>query len=113
PGFDKSFRKFDQELLTKQKLQDVPLDDELFSKELNGVRLDEETIQCRREPRGPMRGVPPALEGIKIDNRWVVLYSKYDIGCALERHTANDCIGYDHDSALRIAGAAVLYLMTP
>jgi hypothetical protein len=43
----------------------------------------------------------------------VLLYSKYDIGCALERHQALDCPGYHPDSAFRIAGAAVLYALRP
>ena len=48
-----------------------------------------------------MQSVPPMLEGIKIDNRWVVLYSKYDIGCALERHRSSDCLGYDTGQRLQ------------
>lgn len=111
PTFDKDFRKFVKALFPEHKLQEVPLDDPLFGKELNGVKLDEQTIQCRRELGGPMRNLAPLLEGIKIDNRWVVLYSKYDIGCALERHKASDCLGYEPESAKRIAGAAVLYLL--
>ena len=116
PAFDKSFRKFIADLFPMHKLEEVPLDDVLFSKELNGVKLDEQNIKCRLKGTGPneatlLRNVPPMLEGIKIDNRWVVLYSKYDIGCALERHRSSDCIGYDTDSTLKIGGAAVLYLL--
>jgi hypothetical protein len=55
----------------------------------------------------------PFLEGIKVDGRWVVIYSKYDLGCALEHNTSSDCVGYDHDSALRIATAAVRYNARP
>jgi len=55
--------------------------------------------------------VAPYLEGIKIDGRWAVIYSKYDIGCALEKHQSSDCLGHDHASALRLASAAVLYAM--
>jgi hypothetical protein len=115
-AFDKSFRKFAAELFPSRKLEDIPLDDILFSEKLNGVKLDENTIKCRTkaaggEEAGLMRKMPPMLEGIKIDNRWVVIYSKYDIGCALERHRSSDCLGYDTDSAFKIAGAAVLYLL--
>ena len=49
------------------------------------------------------------LEGIKVDGRWVVIYSKYDVGCAIEGHKAADCLGHDKESALRIASAVVLY----
>ncbi len=111
PAFDKSFRKFAADLYPKHKLQEVPPNDDLFGKDLNGVALDERNIKYRSKAREPMRSGLPFLEGIKIDNRWVVLYSKYDIGCALERHKSSDCVGYDTDSAERIAGAAVLYLL--
>jgi hypothetical protein len=57
--------------------------------------------------------MPPALEGIKLNNRWVVLYSKYDIGCALEGHQSSDCLGYTPESAKKLAGAAVLYTLRP
>jgi hypothetical protein len=55
--------------------------------------------------------VAPQLEGIKIGNRWAVIYSKYDIGCALEKHQSSDCLGHDYESAVKLAGAAVLYAL--
>ena len=55
--------------------------------------------------------VPPALEGVRIGNRWVIIYSKYDIGCALERHQSSDCLGHDYASAIRLGTAAVRYAL--
>ena len=60
-----------------------------------------------------MLAMEPVLEGIKIDGRWVVLFSRYDIGCALERHTSPDCVAYDPDSAMLIATAVVRYNVRP
>jgi Domain of unknown function (DUF4159) len=111
--FDAAFRAFVKELFPKEKLVPIPAGDELFGKELNGQALTEETIRCRRERGAEFRPSAPALEGIKINDRWVVIYSKYDIGCALERHQSSDCLGYDHDSALKIGSAAVLYSLRP
>lgn len=112
-AFDKAFRKFVKQLLPKHELKPIPANDELFSKELNGTALTEQIIRCRRQ-RGEMhRNVPPEFEGIKINDRWAVVYSKYDLGCALERHKSSDCLGYDFDSAWRLAGAAVLYTLRP
>jgi hypothetical protein len=42
-----------------------------------------------------------------------VIYSKLDIGCALERHSGPDCQGYDHESAARIAANVVIYSTLP
>ena len=55
----------------------------------------------------------PQLEGVKLNGHWAVIYSKYDIGCALERHQGLDCKGYSHESALRIAANIVIYSTLP
>ncbi len=56
-----------------------------------------------------MRLYPAHLEGIQVDGRWVIIYSKYDVGCAIEGHKSADCLGYDKESALKIGAAVVLY----
>jgi hypothetical protein len=115
PAFDEAFRKFMDVLWAEDKLKLEPIqpDDELFGKALNGVAIQQ--VRCRRRlPDGKvteLRNVPPALEGVKLNGRWVVIYSRYDIGCALENHKSTDCVGHDHDSALRLARAAVLYAL--
>jgi hypothetical protein len=112
-SFDKGFRSFVETLLPGSKLERVPLTDALFSKELSGEALTEQTIRARTQVGQPLVNMPPYLEGIKHEGRWVVLYSKYDIGCALEKHQSPDCRGYDHASAQRIARAAILYVLNP
>jgi hypothetical protein len=113
-AFDSSFRAFMAKLFPDKRLEPIPLDDVLFSQELNGQAIN--TVRCRREkadgsPEAQMREVPPLLEGIKINNRWVVIYSKYDLGCALEKHKSSDCLGHDFDSAVRLGSAVVLYAL--
>ena len=77
-----------------------------------GAKYGRGFAMCRRENGGPMRNIVPYLEGVKINDRWVLLYSKYDIGCALEKHQSTDCLGHDHASALLLAKAAVLYALS-
>lgn len=116
--FDQAFRKFVARLFpTEQlKLEPIPLTDELYSRELNGEPI--RSVKCRRERAGgggadpEYRLVPPALEGIKYKNRWVVIYSRYDLGCALQHHASTDCLGHDYDSAVRLGRAALLYALT-
>jgi hypothetical protein len=119
-AFDQSFRDA-MEKMWGQKL--VPIlpksgsdgkDDPLFQVAAQaGIHI--KTVKCRREktdgsgPEQEMQTYPVMLEGIKIDGRWVVVYSKYDIGCAIEGHKSADCLGHDKESALRIASAVVLY----
>jgi hypothetical protein len=114
-AFDRHFRAFVEALFGDEKLslEPVPVDDKLFSKELNGEAI---RLVNRRVPkaggRPEMRALPPALEGVKYKGRWVILYSKVDIGCALEKHSSTSCISHDHDSALKLGRAAVLYALT-
>jgi hypothetical protein len=108
--FDKSFRQFIDELFDKKaKLEPIPQDDELFSKKLNGEALTEKNIRCRRQAGKGYANVAPQLEGVKFEGRWVVIYSKYDLGCALEHGNTPDCLGHDYDSAVKLGRAAVLY----
>ena len=55
----------------------------------------------------------PQLEGVKINGHWAIIYSKLDLGCALERHSGMDCKGYSYESAVRIAGNIVIYATLP
>jgi hypothetical protein len=122
--FDKAFRQFMdalwQEDNTKRKeddqlkLRPIPSNDELYSADLNGTAI--QTVRCRREGPGgrvdpEYRTFEPALEGIKYNGRWVVIYSRYDIGCALENRQASNCLGHDHASALLLGKAALLYAL--
>jgi hypothetical protein len=116
--FDRSFREA-MEKMWGQKLVLIP--DKVGDKEEPLYKIAREAginlknVKCRREkpggsgPEQEMQVYPVHLEGIKVDGRWVVVYSKYDIGCAIEGHKAADCLGHDKESALRIASAVVLY----
>jgi hypothetical protein len=112
--FDASFRAFIKQLYPDHNLEVIPPNDELYGKELNGEAIT--TVRCRRDVAegsagSGYRSVEPFLEGIKVNGRWVVIYSKYDLGCALERHQSSDCLGHDFDSAARIGAAVVLYAL--
>lgn len=111
-SFDEAFREFARKLFPEQKLETIPADDFLYSEKLNGEPISR--LRCRTakrdgSPETNFQEVPPMLEGIKIDGRWVVIYSRYDIGCALEKNKSSDCKGYDPDSAMKLATAALLY----
>ena len=114
PEFDKAFRKFAEKMFPQNKLELIPVDDALYSAKLNRTAI--QSVK-RREKAGTAQAgndagfedLPPALEGVKLNGRWVLIYSKYDLGCALEGHKSTDCLGHTPDSARRLAAAAVLY----
>jgi hypothetical protein len=104
PAFDAAFRKFVAELLPGNPLVPIPRDDELFTRKVHFDLAHEQFSKAA----GGQRDCPQ-LEGVKRNGRWALIYSEYDIGCALERHQGIDCKGYSHESALRIATNIVMY----
>ena len=120
-AFDKSFRALVEALWPKEKHPLVPIElkpnqaaNELYSSEVNGKVI--QSVKYRREekdgsPSKDFQEGPPRLEGVKINGRWVVIYSRYDIGCALEKHQSTNCLGHDYDSAVKLAKAVVLYAL--
>jgi len=113
-SFDTAFREFAKKLYPDKKLEVIPADDSLYSEKLNGEAITR--LRCRTEkadgtPEATFKDVPPMLEGIQVDGRWVVIYSRYDIGCALEKNKSSACKGYDPDSAMKLATAALLYAL--
>ncbi len=107
-AFDASFRRFVSELLPTSPLVPIPRDDELYSIK---VGTDLSKVQYTKGAGG---GIDfPQLEGVRINGHWAIIYSKYDIGCALERHTGIECKGYTYESAVKIAGNIVIYSTLP
>jgi hypothetical protein len=53
--------------------------------------------------------VEPFLEGIQVNNRFVIVYSKFDISCAMDRQAAVACSGYLHEDAVKIAVNVLVY----
>src|SRR5262249_10878224 len=108
-AFDTAFREMVGRLFPDKSLEAIPLADELYNKDLGGNAIT--TVRCRTTVPGDFRELAPHLEGIKLGNRWAIIYSKYDIGCALEKHQSTDCLGHDQTSALKLGSAVVLYAL--
>jgi hypothetical protein len=107
-AFDAAFRRFVAELLPDHKLEPIPRTDELYHLE-GGFDLHD----CQYTKAAGGRKDFPQLEGVKINGHWAIIYSKLDLGCALERHSGIDCKGYAFESAVRIAGNIVMYSTFP
>jgi hypothetical protein len=93
----------------------IPTDASLLTAEYGGTDLSR---VAKREPvrktDGPGWNIlekhgPAQLDGILIDKRWGVIFSPFDLSCALEKHVAPDCLGYTPQDATRIAINVILY----
>jgi hypothetical protein len=108
PAFDAAFRRFLAALLPRNPLVPIPHDDDLYTRK---VGFDLSDVQYSEAAGG--RRDYPLLEGVKLNGHWAVIYSKFDLGCALEHHQGLDCKGYTHEGALRVAANIVIYSTLP
>ncbi|MCA9064415.1 MAG: DUF4159 domain-containing protein, partial [Planctomycetaceae bacterium] len=113
--FDAGFRQLMKEMFPMTPLKQIPVDHELFSESI-GENIRE--VTRRRQVPGQDASMrvreelgPPILEGIEIDGRIAVIYSRYDISCALEHQASLSCDGYIEEDAAKIAINVVLYAM--
>jgi len=114
--FDRSFRELAAALYPDKPLTRIPITHELYSTKIGN---DLRTVRRRGADQTAGRGViastvitgEPALEGIEIDGRYVVIYSKHDISCALERQSAIACEGYVSEDATKLAVNIIQYFM--
>jgi hypothetical protein len=102
-------------IFPESPLAPIPPDDELFTDRFGGASL--KTVKRREAGRRNAAGgiesvtreVSPELEGVRIDDRYGVVFSPYDLSCALERHEAIECPGYSREDAARIGINVILY----
>ncbi|MFO0979621.1 MAG: DUF4159 domain-containing protein [Planctomycetaceae bacterium] len=114
--FDRSFRDLIRQLYPDQQLKEIPADHEMFTatvgheiKEVTRRRLvpgEKNAAMSVRMEKGP-----PLFEGIEVDGRYAVIYSKYDLSCALEHQASLSCDGYVEEDAAKLAVNVVLYAM--
>jgi len=117
--FAKAFRRELVAVLPDASLQRIPASDPLFSTATGGFDLRKVD---RRDPveqganqplRTRVRQVEPELEGILIEGRWAVIFSPYDISCALEQHESLECRGYTRKDAARLGLNVLMYSLNP
>ena len=84
----------------------IPPEHDLFT-----TRVGYDLSKVKLGPAMENREGSPILEGVEIDGRYVIIYSKLDLGCALQRQQSRDCKGYTHESAVQIATNIALYAL--
>jgi hypothetical protein len=104
------------QLVPESPLAPVPVTHELFGEQVgHDVRRVKRRTIDTANPAAPLsttvRDVEPLIEAVELDGRLAVLYSKYDISCALERQATLSCEGYLPEDAVKLATNLVLYAM--
>ena len=115
PQFAEAFRKEMKLIFPEQTLARIPVNHPLFRPGLGG---DDITTVSRRQPEAAREGEPlkaavrqvePYLEGIQFGDRYAVIFSPYDVSCALESHESLECEGYIRADAARIGLNVLVY----
>jgi hypothetical protein len=115
--FTAAFRRELAEVLPNHPIERIPPDDPLFTTAFGGYDIrqvtlrDPETASGAKPTAARLRQTEPQLEGIRIGDRWAVIFSPYDISCALEDHEAFGCRGYTRQDAARIGLNLLLYAL--
>jgi hypothetical protein len=114
-SFTSAFRRELQMVLPEDSLRAIPSVEPLFTPTYGGFDIRRVTL---RDPRAAgddrplatrLREVDPQLEGVQLDGRWAVIFSPYDISCALEQHESVECRGYTREDAARIGLNVLMY----
>ena len=118
PQFDSSFREFVATAFPDKPLKRIPADHPLFHQPAgfgHEIKSAKRRVMSGNEQQGTVDSIirdgEPYLEGIEIDGRLAVIYSKYDISCALERQASVGCSGYLFEDALKLGINVVMYAM--
>jgi hypothetical protein len=107
-AFDAAFRRELAKVLPENRLQRLPGDHPLYHCH-NDITQVEYTPRVR-EDYGPFD--TPELEGISIDGRLAVIYSKFDLGNGWEQFPHAYSYGVKDDYALQIGTNILVYAVT-
>lgn len=107
-NFDMAFRRELAKVFPDQQLTKIPLDHPVYH-----CHYDVQTVDYTprvREDFGPFDS--PELEGITIDGRLAVIYSKFDLGNGWEQFPHAYSYGLRDESALKLGTNVIVYAMT-
>jgi hypothetical protein len=107
-AFDAAFRREIAKTLPGSKLERLPADHPLYHAHYDVKRVD--YTPRVREDFGQMEA--PELEGITLDGRLAVLYSRFDLGNGWEQFPHPYSYGLKDQSALQIGTNAIVYAIT-
>jgi len=107
-SFDMAFRREIAKVFPNAKLEKLPADHALYH-----CHYDVKTVEYTprvREDFGPFE--TPELEGVIVDNRLAVVYSKFDLGNGWEQFPHAYSYGLKEESALQIGTNMLVYAVT-
>jgi hypothetical protein len=117
PQFAESFHREMEAVFPGKKFARIPPEHPLFTNAFRGFDIPKVTLRDPQQRAGedPLRAtlnqVSPVLEGLMIDDRIAVIFSPFDLSCALESGASLDCKGYTKEDAGRLAINVMLFAL--
>jgi len=108
-GFDRAFREQMKIVMPAQPLKPIPLDNPLF-KMPNEVKLCGITPALTAQVG--KNAMPPRLEGIEVNGRYVVVYSPIGMAGGWEMSQSPYAFGYNEQSSLLLGQNILMYGIT-
>ncbi|MFK7768938.1 MAG: DUF4159 domain-containing protein [Mariniblastus sp.] len=109
--FTESFRREMKNILG-EPLQPIARDHEIWMNGDFGRQIKKCTLRIK-DPRakGGFRTVvkPPEMEGFEVDGRLAIVFSPFDLSCAMENVAQSQCTGYTREDAQHISTNVILY----
>lgn len=109
-AFDKAFRQLMADMFGQDALKPLPPTHPILTGQV-GYDISRVTYQPALQREQPDL-TTPVLEGVELHGRSAVVYSRYDIACALEGYKCPYCRGYIKRDAERVAINIVLYALS-
>ena len=106
--FDISMRRLARKLLPGKTLDVVPASDPLYRSAFAIESVQYKAAVLKKAPDL----TAPSLEGVRLGDRWAVIYSKHSLGCSWENHVCPGCIGVERDDALKLGANIIVYVLS-
>ncbi|HND56582.1 MAG TPA: DUF4159 domain-containing protein, partial [Pirellulaceae bacterium] len=107
-SFDTAFRREIQQLLPENRLEQLPLDHPVYHSHFDIGRVD--YTARTREDFGALDS--PTLDGVTLDGRLAVVYSRFDLGDGWEQFSHPYSYGYSEKHALELGANILVYAVT-
>ena len=117
PQFADALRREIKAALPEAEFVRLPESHPLFTSQYRGYDLPTVTLRDPQARAGddPLTArqvqIKPLLEGVQLNGRLVVVFSPYDLSCAMENAASLDCKGYLRNDAARLVVNIVMYAL--
>ena len=107
PQFDASFRELIRKMFGENRLHLLDPDHPIYRTAFDATRVQYRRAIRDRHPEGL-----PELEGVFVDNKLAIVYTRYDLGCGWNGQICPGIPGLEPESARALGANIIVYALT-